>query len=60
MLVIVQKKSLYTFLISVAVGLFPTISFSQENLNAVKKVENSEENPKKSKLQKTLKRYYRQ
>ena len=38
------KKPLYTLLISVAVGLSPSISLSQENLNARKTIENSQEN----------------
>ena len=37
------KKSLYTLLISVAVGISPNISFSQENSNAQQTIENSEE-----------------
>ena len=37
------KKFLYTLLISVAVGISPNISFSQENSNAQQTIENSEE-----------------
>ncbi len=42
------KKPLYMLLISVAVGISPNISFSQENSNVRKTIENSEE----SKLEK--------
>ena len=38
------KKLLYTLLISVAVGLPPSLSFSQDNLKRQKTNENSEEN----------------
>ena len=38
------KKPLCTLLISVAIGLSPNVTFSQENLNVRKATENSEEN----------------
>ena len=38
------KKPLYTLFISVAIGLTPSLSFSQDNLKSQKTNENSEEN----------------
>ena len=45
---------LYAFLISVVIGLFPSISFSQENLSEQNNMSSSEDNPKNS-AQKTPK-----
>ena len=47
-------RSLYAFLISVVIGLFPSTSFSQENLSEQNNMRSSEDNPKNS-TQKTPK-----
>ena len=41
-------RSLYSFLISVVIGLFPSISFSQENLSGQSKEGSSKDNLRNS------------